>query len=180
MSLRAFLLSTTILSGALIAPRYAHAADLVRKEPTAPLSGPAVDGFNAKIDGFGGSASSNGIYGGRGSVSAPLGYSFGVQLDGAAGQIANRGFGTGAGHLFWRDPSRGLIGVFGSHTTWNSPVGNVRVNQVGAEGEAYFGMWSVQGVAGIEFGNSVAGTVGPVIQTFTIPTRFTDQINLNY
>lgn len=121
MSLRAFLLSTTIVSGALgsalIAPRDGNAADLVNKAQAVPVGGPAVDGINAKIDGFGGSASNRGAYGARGSVTAPLGYAFGIQLDGAAGSTANRGYGAGAAHLFWRDPSRGLFGIYAGHTS---------------------------------------------------------------
>lgn len=54
------------------------------------------------------------------------------------------------------------------------------MNRVAAEGEAYFGMWSLQGLAGVEFGNSVTGVTGALIQTYSVPTRFTDSVNVNY
>ena len=43
-----------------------------------------------------------------------------------------------------------------------------------------FGWWTIQGVAGAEFGTSASGPVGPNIVTFDIATRFFDQINFAY
>lgn len=56
------------------------------------------------------------------------------------------------------------------------------------EGERYWGPFTLQGVAGVEFGNSRSNavtTVGPVVTStvvngFNIPTRFFDEINLRY
>lgn len=50
-----------------------------------------------------------------------------------------------------------------------------------AEGEAYFGRFTLQGIAGVEFGNSTSGVVGPSsILTYDVKTRFFDKINLAY
>jgi hypothetical protein len=71
---------------------------------------PAVDGINAKIDGYGGGSNhSNGFYGTNGSLSVPLAQQWGLQLDGGVGSDNGIGAYGGAGHLFWRDPSIGLL-----------------------------------------------------------------------
>ena len=77
--------------------------------------------------------------------------------------------------------------------------GGVNLGQVAAEGEYFYGRFTLQGILGIEFGNSVSSTQGimstvapggggvPGVNTFTtftqgydIGTRFFDQINLKY
>ena len=35
-------------------------------------------------------------------------------MDLGSGAFGNRPFGNAAGHLFWRDPDKGLIGAYGS------------------------------------------------------------------
>ena len=81
---------------------------------------PAVDGINGKIDGYGGGANhTNGFYGGTGSLSVPLAQQWGAQFDGGVGSDEGIGWLGGAGHLFWRDPSIGLLGAFGSYSHWN-------------------------------------------------------------
>ena len=86
-------------------------AAAVRWLPPQPL--PAVDGINAKIDGYGGDANhSNGFYGANGSLSVPLAQQWGLQLDGGVGSQGAIGSYAGAGHLFWRDPSIGLLEHF--------------------------------------------------------------------
>ena len=72
------------------------------------------------------------------------------------------------------------------------------MNHVGAEGEYYWGRFTLQGIAGVEFGNTASsGTTtlavlppaGPVpgvattstfIQGFDVRTRFFDMVNLKY
>ena len=183
MTKRGMVYSTTILSSAagfLLASSIASgAADLVTKAPVAGF-GPAVDGVNAKIAGLGGSSANKALYGTQASLALPLGHQFGVQFDAIAASFDSRFFGAGAGHLFWRDPSRALFGVYAGFSRWNSPVGDVDIGQAGLEGELYMGRFTLQGVVGMEAGNSVSGTVNGVIQTYDIQTRFMDQINLNY
>ena len=120
MASRALWCSTTMLSGVVGATFFATlsagAADLLYKGPYSkadvPLSGPAVDGFTSKIDAFGGTLSDKGIFGVRGSFSLPVGVQYGLQFDGTAGSYAGDFFGALGAHLFWRDPGRGLIGVY--------------------------------------------------------------------
>ena len=171
----------------------------------APAFG-AVDGVNGKAEVFGGSLGNRSLVAGFGAASFPmdkvgvLNNQYGVQIDAGVGAFDTRSFGNIAAHLFWRDPGRGLIGFYTNHTWWNRFDG-VYLGQVAAEGEYYMGRWSLQGIAGIEFGNSASNTitntslvppgggggapagvftVGTFTETFDIRTRFFDQINLKY
>src|SRR4029077_20063036 len=120
MSVRGKLLSTTMWSGLLggllagTAPGWA--ADIPVKAPAYDVLAPAVDGPNSKFEGFGGSLADRSIYGAKGSLSLPLGRTFGLQVDGAGGSFDNSGFASVGGHLFWRNPAQGFIGIYASHT----------------------------------------------------------------
>jgi hypothetical protein len=159
MLIRKALLNTTMLAGivggAVLAAGAANAADVAVPYYKAPvLPEPAVDGFNAKWEALGGRLAHRNLYGSRAAFSLPLATQWGLQVDVHGGSLEGRAFGTIAPHLFWRDPSRGLIGIYASHTHWDQ-FGGVHVTQVSGEGEAYFGRFTVQGIAGVEFGNSV-------------------------
>jgi hypothetical protein len=158
----------------------AMSADLPTKAPASVGCTQAVDGSNGKIAGLGGSYANHTIYGGIGSYSLPLGCEWGLQIDGTAASFDSRFLGSLGGHLFWRDPAQALVGVYGRYTYWNSPVGGVRAGHVGPEGEWYLGRWTLRGVAGVEFGNEASGTVGSLIQTYDIKTRFFDEADAAY
>lgn len=208
MGLRRTLLTTTMLSslvgGSLLVMAWgASAGDLSTsylKAPPAPLFEPAVDNFNAKFEGLGGSIGGRSLAGAAGSLTFPLqSPQYGFQLDGAAGSLDGDAFGAVAGHLFWRNPSQALFGLYGSFTSWDR-FGGVHVGQVAAEGEYYYGRFTLQGIAGVEFGNTVSNTQSSLFtipvggggaiagtstlttttQGFSIGTRFFDQINLKY
>ena len=167
----------------------ANAADMLAKAPLAdqPQALGAVDGFSAKADVFGGTYMNREFFGSKASASAPLGdrlSPYGVQIDGAKGRFDNRSFGAIGGHLFWRDPSQGLLGLYASYTNWNQ-FGGIHVGQVAAEGAAYWGRWTVEGIAGVEFGNRTSVISGDTIngflvQSIDVQTRFFDKINFAY
>jgi hypothetical protein len=157
----------------------ALSADLPTKAPAMAGCVQAVDGINGKLAGYGGSSADKGLYGGSGAVAIPLGCEFGAQIDGSAASFDRRFLGTIAGHLFWRNPTKGLIGLYGSYTDWDQ-AGGVHANHVGGEGEYYFGQWTLQGVAGVEFGNNTSVVTGGMTQTYNVQTRFFDQVNLAY
>ncbi len=131
------------------------AADLGSIAPDAPLAAdlPAVSGINAKISGFGGwedyeFGPDGGLVGVDGSLSIPLGQLFGFQVDGMAASLDGDFIGGAAGHLFWRDPSAGLIGLYGDWVTRdNSGVDTWRL---GVEGEYYSGPISIEAIVGYE------------------------------
>jgi hypothetical protein len=143
---------------------------------------PAVDGINAKIDGFGGGANhSNGFYGTTGSLSVPLAQQWGLQLDGGVGSDKGIGAYGGAGHLFWRDPSIGLLGAYGSYSHWNGietqTFGHISANtgRFAAEGEYYWSRWTLSGLVGVETVSINASVPG-----FSVPNRFFDHVSAAY
>jgi hypothetical protein len=88
-----------------------------------PQPMPAVDGINAKIDAFGGGANhTNGFYGTNGSLAFPLAQQWGAQVDGGLASVSGSGVADGAAHVFWRDPSIGLLGAYGSYERWKEPT----------------------------------------------------------
>lgn len=114
---------------------------------------PAVSQTNGKLSLEGGVAGVDGRDGGaglaQGSLTLPLGSSFGVQADGAVG-VMNGGFAWGVGgHLFWRDPARALLGLMASTAETN----NFGWTRVGVEGDLYLGPITLAGHGGYQWGN---------------------------
>ncbi|MFZ3358437.1 MAG: tail fiber domain-containing protein [Xanthobacteraceae bacterium] len=190
MSVRGWLFSSTFLT-TLASSMVAVTAAFAGAAPPAEL--PAVDGINGTFSVQGGSDDTKGLFAGTGSLAVPLGGQYGAEFDGVAGGFDNRFLGGGAAHLFWRDPHRGLLGAYGDSIHWQTPIGGVNVGDVGGEGEAYLGQWTLRGVAGAEFGNnatnnavSVVGIPGGFITTTTPNgilkhvTRFFDTVTLEY
>lgn len=176
----------SIVGAAFLTSAVANAADLFTKAPMAAEAPPyvAVDGVNGKIDMLGGTLANRSLFGASGALSIPLQGPYGFQLDSAIGSYDSRGFGSVGGHLFWRDPSRGLLGLYGAYSGWDQ-FGGIHVGQVAGEGAWYNGRWSVEGIAGVEFGNSQTVTVGDPVNgfastTFAVDTRFFDKLNVAY
>ena len=96
--------------------------------------------------------------GGAGYLSLPLGSNLSVQTD-AKYEYNERAFDTirapfgprysfsGATHLSWRDPGRGLFGVFGGVgiSAWNTTR---EARFVGGEGQVYLGNFTLYGQGG--------------------------------
>lgn len=139
------------------AVRAADVGTFAAAPPLQPVfARPAVDGANGKIEVFGGTAASSdllgrsndGVFGGAASMTVPLGHAFGVQVD-VLGAARDGGFQGGAGgHLFWRDPGLGLVGVYGAFAANNKT--DFQRARIGAEGEFYYGRFTLSGVAGLE------------------------------
>jgi hypothetical protein len=188
-----------IVGGIYSMPHEARAADLNLAPLYArtPWAASAVDGFNAKWEALGGEINKKTLYGSRGALSIPLAGQWGVQIDGSGGSLQGRDFGSIGGHLFSRNPSQGLLGIYSSYTNWNQ-FGGVHATQVAGEGEVYAGRWTLQAIAGVEFGNSASNvftntsvvlpavgvpgaiTTTTLVQSYDVKTRFVDQVNLKY
>jgi hypothetical protein len=111
--------------------------------------------------------SNRALYGSQATLSIPLAGMYGFQLDSFAGGYDGRFVGALGGHLFWRNPVQGMLGLYGAATYWDS-FGGVTAGHIAGEGEAYWGRYTLQGIAGVEFGSSF------------VRTRFFDKINVNY
>lgn len=111
----------------------------VTQAPDARAEGQAVSGMNGKVSVEGGNYDgTNGsvLYG---SFSAPLGQSYGVQLDGSTGRYMDADYSGAGAHIFWRDPDRGLLGIVGS----SQKLSSIDQNMLGVEAEGYFGNFSL-------------------------------------
>ncbi len=147
---RSFFMSTTALAGGCLFAVSALAADLyVAGEPVLPTVLPAVSGVNGKISLEGGALDAEGFAAFKGSISLPLGQQFGLQVDGAVGVLDEEFIGGGGGHLFWRDPSIALLGIYGSYTTIEALDGDIA--RLGVEGEYYWNQLTLKAVIGAEF-----------------------------
>jgi len=169
-----------VLSGFLCSA--AVAADVPSKpqysEPAQAL--PAVDGVNAKVAGFGGAANGRAFYGGAGSVAMPLGFRYGLQIDSWVAGFDSRYLGdvTVAGtaaHMFWRDPSFGLFGIYG-HYLHADALSGVHVVAGATEAALYLGRFTLEFIAGAQGGEIDLGALGSV----NIDTRFFDVAQLAY
>lgn len=150
MSKRSFFLTTTALISGISLSTVVHAADLyVEGEPVMPSVLPAVSGVNGKISVEGGLFDEEGFGALSGSVSLPLGQRFGVQIDGTVGTFDDKFFGSAGGHLFWRNPAYGLLGIYGSFTAVDGIDGEV--SRIGVEAEYYWDQITLKGVVGAEF-----------------------------
>jgi hypothetical protein len=141
--------------------------------PLAALAGslPAVSAPNGKIGVFTGSLGGDFTLGAAGSLAIPLAQQWGAQVDGMVGSADSASFYGIGGHLFWRDPGRGLLGLTASWVGWNrtdtvtlpfrqfddvaqiQDVSGADVGKVGVEGAAYLGRISLEGAAGYQFGS---------------------------
>jgi hypothetical protein len=173
MSLRASLFLSTALTtvGAFWIAAPTDAADMESIAPDVDTYGgraPAVSGPNFKFDAFGGWADASSpiddydedLYGIAGSFTTPITHSFGLQIDGMVGAFGGDPFYGVAGHAFWRDPSIGLLGAYGSYTYFDRGpwvavgVGSgLDVSRVAVEGELYRGSFTFRGLVGLETGD---------------------------
>lgn len=173
--------------------------------PTFAQAKPAVDGLNGKLDVFGGAGQSNalsinsigalspytsvyslnwnGIGGAVGTVTVPLGHKFGGQIDLGSGAFGDRANGSGAGHLFWRDPDYGLAGIYGSGF-YSSVYGGATQWNAAGEFERFIGPITARGLLGIQgfaFNTiSAENQYFVLVQTPRQPDRFFDKLQLTY
>ena len=141
---RRTLVGTLSLLASVHVPQYVLADDAGTK--------PAVSGLNAKVEGAFGDIDGEGFGYGGGSVAAPLGHQFGVQLDLLGGSYDGEFIGSAGGHAFWRDPDVGLLGLYASYTEFDGN-GGVHQSKYGVEGELYLDRLTLSGVGGYAGGD---------------------------
>jgi len=113
-------------------------------------SAQAVSAPNATFGGFGGQWNGYWLGAGELRLTAPLTPVWGAQFDGIAGTIGGQTWGEAAGHIFTRDPSIGLLGLYGAWTT----LGGGSNFRIGPEAEVYGINTSVSAVAGFKTGGT--------------------------
>jgi len=127
-----------------------------------------------------------GAGGAIGTISVPLGHSFGGQVDLGSGAFGNRPFGDATGHLFWRDPDKELIGVYGSGLLYGNNVGR-GVWTVAGEFESYLGKFTGRAILGVQGASSYTAGLSPFEvysyggrSAFTTPDYFTDIVSATF
>jgi len=175
MSIKAYTLTAMVV----LLPFEALAIDTAPSSVTSTLpmiaattSGakPAVDGVNGMLELSGvasqfysgatpisspfqlnNSAQSSWSGGGQaiGTITTPLGHSFGLQVDMGAGALRGDATGTATSHLFWRDPDKGMIGVYGQGNYWALGRGSSSW-KAAAELEGYFSNITLRGLFGAQ------------------------------
>lgn len=143
---------------------------------TAPLSQlPAVSEINGKVDYAGGNMNSAEGHNFSGSISLPVSQHFGFQADALYSHISDLNFYGGAGHLFWRNPDHGLLGLTGGYL-YRDGFDTVDTFQVGTEGELYWHQFTFGFFAGL--GSIDYQYAAPFIDTN--PTRFVGRVSADY
>jgi catechol 2,3-dioxygenase-like lactoylglutathione lyase family enzyme len=139
---------------------------------------PAVSGLNAKVGGFGTSLNDDTAAGIFAALAFPLAPGIGIQIDGAAGGDDGGAFRGVGGHLFWRDPSRGLLGAYASYLSWDtdSRSGTIEtrgaeVGKVGLESQLYLGRMTLEGIAAYQYG-SESGFAGKATAAYYLHDDF--------
>jgi hypothetical protein len=130
---------------------------------------------NAKVSLEGGQYDDDGAALALGSYTIPLGHSFGLQADGALGNIADNMMGGGGVHLFTRDPSTYLLGVYGSYHTWDS----IDIWRLAGEFQLYLDRYSLDGLAGYE-GVRLPATNGALVLLDPNDDHFFGQVDLSF
>jgi hypothetical protein len=169
-----------VLSSLLHSALHAADVDVQALNYGARPSLPAVDGLNATATAFGGAADGRALYGGAGSVTVPLGFRYGLQVDGLVAGFDNQFQGNvttsaAAGHLFWRDPAVGLLGAYGHYIRADAFSG-VNVYAGAGEGALYLGRFALEVIAGVQGGTVDVGALGRL----HIDTRFFDVSLVSY
>lgn len=156
----------------VFAPACAQAADVVYADSPMldpkPIyeQRPAVDGINFKASVVSGTIGGYANHMFIASVATPFPYfeQFGAQVDLGIGNYRSDYISAAAGlHLFWRDPSIGLFGIYGD---WGY-VNPEHAGRVAFESSFYNGRWTLDVLTGVQFGQHVF-------------TQFIDEVDLSY
>lgn len=117
---------------------------------------PAVSQTNLKLTGTGGQVEDEGAWFVNGILTAPLGNSWGFQLEGAAAGVDGHDTLGAAAHLFTRDPESYLLGLFAAYA--QESEFEIDATRIGAEAEIYLNQVSIMAAAGYQFSDDVEET----------------------
>jgi hypothetical protein len=117
---------------------------------------PAVSQTNLKITGLRGSTEDESSWFANGVLTAPLGQSWGLQVEGGVNDVDGNTTWGAAGHVFTRDPESYLLGLFAAYASENEF--DIDATRVGAEAELYMNQVSILLAAGYQFSDTVEET----------------------
>lgn len=120
---------------------------------------PAVNALNFSVIVAAGVDDTDSRYLAGGKATFPIGHRFGAQVE--AGIANDQYYGIG-GHIFWRDPTLGLIGLVGTFETED----DVDLVRGAVEAEAYLGQFTIGGTVGVEQLEDDTAAFGIIVGTF--------------
>ena len=82
-------------------------------------------------------------------LTLPVAYSFGLQLDGAYARLREDNFGSVGAHLFWRDPTVGLLGLYAGYAR----LDGIEFGRTGVEAQYFTRQVTLDTAAGEKFGD---------------------------
>lgn len=113
---------------------------------------PAVAPTNLKVTGAGTSTNGEGGWFFGGALTAPIGERWGVQVEAAGtGNDVDTVMGIG-GHIFTRDPSSYLLGIFAAYASEDAL--DLDAARLGAEAEIYLNQLTILAKAGYQFSDA--------------------------
>lgn len=130
---------------------------------------PAVSGINGKLDLGYNYIDFNNVPGyfdapyAIGTISFPVGHSFGVQIDAGYARYSSSVFagslsiGGGAVHAFWRNPDVALAGIYAHYVDLSVAGVSAGIWRLGAEAEIYLDRVSIEAFAGADLLNAPIG-----------------------
>lgn len=109
----------------------------------AGVANAADDGVAFYGELYGGSLDSETVVSGYGALTLPIQQHFGAHLEVLADKVGDDNSQNIGGHLYWRDPNKGLIGLIASHTEFEVLGVDGDFSGYGVEGELYLSPFSV-------------------------------------
>ena len=112
---------------------------------------PAVAQTNIKVTGLRGTTDEADTWSANAILTAPLGHSWGLQVEGGVSDIDGNTTWGAAAHVFTRDPESYLVGLFAAYA--REDQFDIDATRVGAEAELYVNQISLLLAAGYQFGD---------------------------
>ncbi len=114
---------------------------------------PAVSQTNLKVTGTGGTANDEGAWFAGGILTAPVGHSWGLQVEGGIAGVDDDTIWGGGAHIFTRDPDAYLLGLFAAYAAEDEF--DLDATRLGAEAEIYLNQVSILAKAGYQFSDDL-------------------------
>jgi hypothetical protein len=132
---------------------------------------PAVADPNLKVSGHFGEVVDDYSWEVLGQFTAPLGQTFGLQLEGGGGAVDGHDYYGAGAHLFARDPDLYMLGVFGAYA--EAGDFDISSTRVGAEGELYLSALTISAAAGYQFSDAIGnGAFGSLDLRWYVTNNF--------